>query len=232
MKIRIFTGILLIGIITNCSGDKSPWLWNVDGKKYTLNDFEDAYENYITLMAQQLQMTPDQMKSMIKNPEKSGLPEENMEMLKKLSKYNFPDQYKQMFLLNIDAEKAGFTKKKDIESRLRFIEQFYVAQLYLAEKSKVDDQGISDEEALKAWEQIRSINPQARGIPLDKGLAVTKQRLAMKRAFDKQQEVIKDLFEVYPIQSNPDFKLRDYLKNAAEESEKKQNSAGDTTEKK
>lgn len=209
--------ILIIGLLLNCKGDNSPWVWKIDGKKYTVNDFDDAYENYITLMAQQLQMNPDQLKRMIKNPEKSGLPEENVEMLRKLSKESFPEQYKQLVLLNTEAEKKGFTKKKDIQGRIKFIQQFYIASLFMADKAEVKDSDVTDEEAIKAWEMIRNSNPQARTIPLDKGLAATKQRLAMKKAFDKQQELVKEVMESYPIQTNPDFKLKDYIKKSEEQ---------------
>ncbi|MDH4200005.1 MAG: hypothetical protein OEV66_06450 [Spirochaetia bacterium] len=223
MNLKNFIYVLIIGFIFQCSGDNSTWIWKINGKKYTVNNFDDAYENYITLMAQQLQLSPEQLKSMVKNPEKSGLPEENIEMLKRLSKDNFPDQYKQLLLLNTEAEKKGFLKKKEIKSRLRFIEQFYIANLYLTEKSDAKNIEISDEEALKAWEMIRNSNPQARGIPLDKGLAATKQRLAMKKGFEKQQEFLKDILDTNPVQANPDFKLRDYVKSEME----KEDQAGD-----
>ncbi|MDH4262693.1 MAG: SurA N-terminal domain-containing protein [Spirochaetia bacterium] len=222
---RTLVFIILAGFLLNCKGGSSPWVWKIDGKKYTVSDFDDAYENYINLMAQQLQLSPEQLKSMIKNPEKSGIPEENMEMLRKLSKDNFPDQYKQLVLLNVEAKKKGFTKKKEIQSRINFIQQFYTASLFMAEKAEVKADDVSDDEALKAWEMIRNSNPQMRTIPLDKGLAATKQRLAMKKAFDRQQESIKDIMEAYPIETNPDFKLKDYIKKSEEQTSKPEDKA-------
>jgi hypothetical protein len=209
----IVMSVFLIG----CNGDQSPWVWKIDGKKYTLNDFDDAYENYINLMAQQLQLNPDQLRGMIKNPEKSGIPEENMEMLRKLSKENFPEQYKQLIMLNTEAEKKGFTKKKEIQARIKFIQQFYTASLFMTDKAQIKDTEISDDEAIKAWEMIRNSSPQMRTIPLDKGIAATKQRLAMRKAYEKQQESIKEVLESYPVQTNPDFKLKEHIKKTEAE---------------
>jgi len=231
MKRRILVFILLAGFLANCKGDNSPWIWKIDGKKYTLNDFDDAYENYINLMAQQLQLNPDQLKRMIKEPEKAGIPEENMEMLRKLSREYFPDQYKQLLLLNAEATKKGFTKKKEVQSRINFIQQFYVASLYMTDKAEVKESEVSDDEALKAWDMIRNTNPQMRNIPLDKGIAATKQRLAMRKAFERQQDAIKEIMESYPVQTNPDFKLKEHIrKTEAEEAKKTEDKQETKTE--
>jgi len=209
--------VLLAGLLLNCSSDKSPWIWEIDGVKYTVNDFDDAYENYIYLMAQQLQIGPEQLKKMIEHPEQSGVPEENLEMLRKLSKENFPDQYKQLLLLNTEAAKKGFLKKKENKARIKFVEQFYTASIFMSDSAQTKDTEISEEEALKAWEMIRKTNPQAQNIPLDKGIAATKQRLAMKKTFEKQQETVKEIIESYPVKTNPDFKLKDYIKKSQEQ---------------
>jgi hypothetical protein len=217
MRKKSIVFLILSGLLTFCKGDNSPWIWEIEGTKYTLNDFNDAYENYISLMAQQLQLTPEQLRAVIKNPEKSGLPKENLEMIKRLSKENFPEQYKQLLLLNTEAKKTGYLKKKEIQSRVNFIQQFYIASLYMAEKGEVGSADISDEEALSAWEVIRNSDARYRSVPIDQGIAVTKQRLAMKKAFENQQELIREIMEVYTIKNNPDFKLKEHIKDESEE---------------
>ena len=61
----------------------------------------------LTLMAQQLQLGPEQLKKMVKNPETAVCRKKIWRCLERLSKDNFPDQYKQLVLLNTEAEKSG-----------------------------------------------------------------------------------------------------------------------------
>lgn len=220
MKRKFIVTAILSFCLINCNSDNSPWIWKIAGQKYTVNNFEDAYDNFITLTAQQMQMKPEELKEYIKHPEKSGLPAENMQMLRGFSKDAFPEQYKRMILVNTEAEKVGFTKKKEIQSRLKFIQQFYIANLYMAEKVKTDETEVSDEEAYKAWKAFSASNPQAMGVPLDQGMKIAKQRLAMKKAYEKQQEMYNDIVESYTIETNPDFKIKEYLKKEEDKKDK------------
>ena len=55
-KIRITAALLIAVFITGaCKGDKSPWIWKIEGKTVTLNQLEEAYSGFGVLMKDQLQ---------------------------------------------------------------------------------------------------------------------------------------------------------------------------------
>jgi len=197
--------------LAGCKSDNSPWIWKIAGKKYTVNDLETAYENYIFLLAQQLSVTPEQLRSFIDDP--SMLDDPRMrEYVMNLSLKNYAETYKQLILMNEEAEKQGFLKRDDVKSKMEFFQKFYVANLYMTETVQGDPADISQDEALQAWEIMKKRNPQYRQVPLDEGISAARQQLQMAKAMEKQQELVKSVVESYTIEPNPDFKLSDYVK--------------------
>jgi hypothetical protein len=176
----------------------------------SINTIDNAYNSFLFLMSQQMQISPEQLKEYIANPGKVNQPEIKS-LLRGLTKESYTEQYKQLVLMNMEAEKTGFSKREDIQRKLDFIEKFYIANLFMLEKTKSSKVDISDEEAMERWEEIRKQNPNYRNVPLDQGLNATRQQLEMERQNLKKQELIKSIIESYKIETNPDFNLTEYF---------------------
>ncbi|MDH5716029.1 MAG: hypothetical protein OEZ22_00140 [Spirochaetia bacterium] len=204
--------ILIISISVFCQPkDSSDWIWQVEGKKYTVNDFEDAHEAFVFLMAQQLNRTPEQLKPFIEDPEKAGDPR-LAKLLEALKKENFPELYKRILLLNHDAEKKGFLKQRKIEKRLEFLQKYFVTSLYLEEKVNLEDIKVSDLDAANFLEALRKNNPAYEKIPITpETLEEAKNAVRMRKLGDMREEYVSQIRESYKIEKNDKFDLIKYL---------------------
>ena len=68
--------------------DDSPWVWDIEGERVTLQDIEDAYEGYLFWWSVQFNTTPGELKERIKNIDQVEDPRE-LEVLSQLKKEYF-----------------------------------------------------------------------------------------------------------------------------------------------
>jgi len=196
-----------------CSGsDKSNWIWKIEGTKYTENKLDKAYESFLFIMSQQLQIPAEQLTEYVNNPGKITQPELKQLVLG-LSRESFIDRYKQMILINLTADKDGFIEREDVKSKLDFINKFYIANLYLLEKVDLKTVEVSDQEAMERWEQFRATNQEYKKVPIDQGLKAMKQQITMEKAGELQGEIIQTIVESYKIESNQSNSISQYLKS-------------------
>ncbi|MCS6971891.1 MAG: hypothetical protein N2Z22_06995 [Turneriella sp.] len=224
IKIVLYMALLLLAFA--CGSDQSPWLWKIEGKAITLKQLEDAYGGFAVLMKEQLQqrlgrVIPDQeFLELLEDPERSGNPQ-MAEILKTFGKDAFAEQYKDMLVLNMEAQKEGFTRRPDIKAKLEFLQKYFIANMYLFDQLKLQDIKVSDKEAFDAWEKAKREDPRLRTIPADQGLEMAKGRLVMAAAMEKQRTLLKDLMQKYRIETNKDFDIAEYVKKRRDEARQK-----------
>jgi hypothetical protein len=218
--------LLLAALTVTCGGDKSPWLWKIEGKSVSLRQLEDAYSGFGVLVKEQLQQRmgryiPDEeFKQLLEDPDRSGNPQ-LAEMFKSFGKDLFAEQYKDMLILNMEAQKDGFAKRPDVKAKLDFLQKYFLANMYLFDLLKLQDIKISDSEAYAAWEKAKREDARLRTVPVDQGLEMVKGRMVMAAAMEKQRSLMKMATEKYRIETNKDFDIAEYVKNQREAARKK-----------
>jgi hypothetical protein len=218
--------LLLAALTVTCGGDKSPWLWKIEGKSVSLRQLEEAYSGFGVLVKEQLQQRmgryiPDEeFKQLLEDPDRSGNPQ-LAEMFKSFGKDLFAEQYKDMLILNMEAQKDGFAKRPDVKAKLDFLQKYFLANMYLFDLLKLQDIKISDSEAYAAWEKAKREDARLRTVPVDQGLEMVKGRMVMAAAMEKQRSLMKMATEKYRIETNKDFDIAEYVKNQREAARKK-----------
>jgi len=230
-KTRIFAAVSIAAFIAvACSGDKTPWIWKIEGKSVTLKQLDSAYSGFGVLMKEQLQQTmgrfipEDEFAQLLEDPERSGNPQLT-EMFKRFGKDQFAEQYKDMLILNMEAQKDGFAKRADIKAKLEFLQKYFTANMYLFDSLKLQDIKISDAEAYAAWEKAKREDARLRTIPVDQGLEMIKGRMVMGAAMEKQRTIMKNATQKYRIETNKDFDIAEHVKSIREEARKKREAA-------
>lgn len=218
--------LLAATLALSCSGDKSPWLWKIEGRAVSLKQLDEAYSGFGVLMKEQLQqrmqrfIPDDEFKQLLDDPDRTGNPQ-LAEMFKSFGRDVFAEQYKDMLILNMEAQKDGFTKRPDVKAKLDFLQKYFLANMYLFDQLKLQDIKISDAEAYAAWEKAKREDPRLRTIPVDQGLEMVKGRMVMAAAMEKQRTLMKNATQKYRIETNKDFDIAEYVKNQREEARKK-----------
>lgn len=228
---RPVVAILLAGfILFACGGDKTPWLWKIEGKSVSLKQLDEAYSGFGVLMKEQLQqrmgrfVPEEEFKQLLDDPDRSGNPQ-LAEMFKSFGRDLFAEQYKDMLILNMEAQKDGYSKRADVKAKLDFLQKYFLANMYLFDLLKLQDIKISDAEAYAAWEKAKKEDARLRTIPVDQGLEMIKGRMVMAGAMEKQRTLMKNATQKYRIETNKDFDIADYVKNQREAARKKREEA-------
>ncbi len=217
----------------SCSQDKSPWIWEINGKETTLNDFEAAYEGYLTLVREQLQtmagrqISTEELKDMIRHPEKAGN-EQQAAFFANLRKDVFANEYQMMQILNAEAEKKGFLKKEGVEAKLGYLRAYYLSNMYLMEKLSETKIEISEAEAIAAWEKVRNSNPRYKAVPLDQGVEMIRQQLYQQKLMNERGTLLSTIRDPYKIENNSAFDFRKYLADDQKQ-EKKSSASSDAS---
>ncbi len=191
--------LLLAAITVTCGGDKSQWLWKIEGKSVSLRQLDEAYSGFGVLMKEQLQqrmgrfIPEEEFKQLLEDPDRSGNPQ-LAEMFKSFGKDLFADQYKDMLILNMEAQKDGFSKRPDVKAKLDFLQKYFLANMYLFDSLKLQDIKISD---------------------------AVKGRMVMAAAMEKQRNLMKNATQKYRIENNKDFDIAEYVKSQREAARQK-----------
>lgn len=214
--------MLVLAIMIFCKKDGSEWVFKIEGKATTVKQLEDAYQGFFVMMKEQLQqsvgrlMSDEELQSLIDDPMKAGNPQ-MAEMFNELKKERFAERYSDMILFNLEAQRKGYLKRKDVKAKLEFMEKYFIANMYLLDQVKVEEIQVSEAEATKAWESIQRENPAYKTIPADRGIELAKSRILAVKARQKQAEIGKAIRDYYKIENNTDLKLAEVFKKRAEE---------------
>ena len=220
--VNLLTLIFSINLITCGLFDQSPWVWEIEGEKITLQDVEDAYEGYLFWWSVQFNTTPDELKKRIENIDEVAEQRE-LEILSQLKKEYFvrgdPERrqapmFKKLLMMNLQANKTGFTDRDDISKKLDFMNKFFIYNLYMMESVKPNELEVSDAEATAHFDQLRRENPRYASIPLLKGQEMAKRQMLMQRLAVKQDKVFNQILEEYKIKQNPDVDVSEFWKKS------------------
>ncbi|AFM14617.1 hypothetical protein [Turneriella parva] len=230
-KIRItaVAGILAL-IALACGSDKSQWLWKIEGKSVSMKQLDEAYSGFGVLMKEQLQqrmgrfIPEEEFKQLLEDPDRSGNPQ-LAEMFKSFGKDLFSEQYKDMLILNMEAQKDGYARRPEVKAKLEFLQKYFLANMYLFDLLKLQEIKISDAEAYAAWEKAKREDARLKTIPVDQGLEMIKGRMVMASAMEKQRTLLKNATQKYRIETNKDFDIATYVKEQREEARKKREAA-------
>jgi len=227
---QVAIAILAMLTMPACAGDKTPWLWKIEGKSTSLKQLDEAYSGFGVLMKEQLQqrmgrfVPEEEFKQLLEDPEKSGNPQ-LAEMFKEFGRDKFAKQYKDMLVLNMEAQKDGFAKRADVKAKLDFLTKYFLANMYLFDQLKLQEIKISDAEAYAAWEKAKKDDARLRTIPVDQGLEMVKGRMVMGAAMEKQGQMMENAKQKYRIETNKDFDIVEYVKSQREAAKKKREEA-------
>lgn len=226
-KIRVSLILLAcVFVAYACAGDKTPWLWKIEGRSVSLKQLDEAYSGFGVLMKEQLQqrmgrfVPEEEFKQLLEDPDRSGNPQ-LAEMFKSFGKDLFAEQYKDMLILNSEAQRDGYAKRPEVKAKLDFLQKYFLANMYLFDQLKLQEIKIGDAEAYAAWEKAKKEDARLRTIPVDQGLEMIKGRMVMAGAMEKQRTMMKNATQKYRIENNKDFDITDYVKNQREAARKK-----------
>jgi hypothetical protein len=85
-----------------------------------MKQLDEAYSGFGVLMKEQLQqrmgrfIPEDEFKQLLDDPDRSGNPQ-LAEMFKSFGKDLFSEQYKDMLILNMEAQKDGYARRPDVK---------------------------------------------------------------------------------------------------------------------
>ena len=233
-KLQSLIVVSVMGLSCNWFND-SPWVWDIEGERVTLQDIEDAYEGYLFWWSVQFNTTPGELKERIKNIDQVEDPRE-LEVLSQLKKEYFvegsPDgrqspMFKKLLMINMEAEKSGFTDREDIEKKLEFMTRFFIYNLYMMDQVKPDEIEVSDEEAIEHFDLLRKENPKYNTIPLLKGQELAKKQILMQKLVSRQDKIFNNIMEEYKIKQNKELDLSKIL---AEQRKKEEEQTSDPEE--
>lgn len=180
--------------------DNSPWLFKIDDKTITVNQFEQAYQAYLFSLAQGFQLTPQKLLEAANDP---NTPLESRQMIReRISRKTFYDQYKTFIMLKHEAEKNGDLTKPDFAGVVDFSHVYSIANYYLAKRQMKENIEISEEEAARAWAQMKQQDPRLAREPIERGLEYARKQLEMQATLAKTQQFIEEVKESYKVTKN------------------------------
>ncbi len=191
----------------------NEWVFDIEGKKITKQELEDAYEGYLFWWSLQLQASPDQLRKRIKDID--SLPNgREKDLYKQLTRQFFfhgdgrqAPLYKKLILVNLEANNSGFLEKEDVQKRITFISQFFTYNLYMQDKVDINSIEIPEQDILVRLNILRRTNPQYSTLSLIKGKEVAKQQLLIERVGTKQEAIFNGIVESYKIKHNKDIDI-------------------------
>lgn len=190
----------------SCSPDNSPWVFQIDGKKYTEAQLNSAYEALLSLVELQLggTISRDQLREYIAAPEKARDPM-MQQQLRGLQKNNFLETYKQLVLMEIEANKKGFSDKPDVQAILKMQHLQMLGNLYTFEKVNPNSIKISEADAAAYLEELRKQRPEVKRIPINQALELAKQQIVQQEIQKRRIQLRNEITESNQIIKNDDY---------------------------
>ncbi|AYV54607.1 lipoprotein LipL31 [Leptospira kmetyi] len=191
-------------------GDNSEVIETLDGNKITVNSFDDTYNVAIDAMSRVQNIEKENLLEFIQK-DIAEVPEQMRALNYQFQKKNFYDQYRDMMITTIAAEKDGFTKRDDIKKILKFQEMQIVSQLYVMHlvESKIK---ISEEEAMEECQKLRAKEPQIGSLPIDRCILFARAKLKKDKSQEILPKVLERIKEQVSIKHNDKFDLEAFLK--------------------
>jgi predicted nucleotidyltransferase len=202
--------LLILGFLINC-GDDSPLIEALNGDKITVKRFETSYETAIETMSRMQNIEKKNLMEFI-SKDIDEVPEQFQSLNYQFQKKNFYENYRQMLMTKLAAEKSGFTTRADIKEILEQVEMQTITQLYIQEQVEKKIK-ISEDEALAECTRLRTQNAQLAAMPLDKCTMLGRGNLKRVKSQEVLPKVMERIKEGVSIKHNDKFDLDSYLNN-------------------
>lgn len=204
--------ILFIPLLSFACGDGTEMIESLNGEKITVGRFESAYEASIETMSRMQNIEKKNLLEFI-SKDIDEVPEQFQSLNYQFQKKNFYENYRNMLMIKLAADKAGFTSRQDIKDILAQVEMQTVSQLYVQEQVEKKIK-ISDEEAKAECERLRGQNAQLISMPIDKCMMLGRGNLKRARSQEVLPKVMERIKEGVSIKHNDKFDLDAYLNSA------------------
>ncbi|MCC6275745.1 MAG: lipoprotein LipL31 [Leptospiraceae bacterium] len=208
---RFFYSIIVLFIlgIANC-GDGSPVIETIDGAKITVKGFENSYDTAIEAMSRMQNVEKKNLVEFIaKNIDE--VPEQFKSLNFQFQKKNFFENYRQMLMVKIIADKTGFSSRADIKEILQQVEMQTLSTLYIQEQVEKKIK-ITDEQAMEECNRLRGQNKELAAMPIDRCVMIGRGSLKQKESQNVLPKVIERIKEGVVIKHNDKFDLDAYMK--------------------
>jgi hypothetical protein len=217
MKIRyylILTFFATISIFIGCGMDDSQLIESLDGEKLTTKRFEQAYQTALESLSRSQNIEKKNLLEIVAK-DIDELDEQLKPLNYQFQKKNFYETYRNMLMVKIAADRAGFTSRSDIKDILKYLEMQTVAQLYISEEVEKKIK-ISDEDAIKECQRLRTEDQRYRSLPLERCTMLGRSSIKSNESQKALPKVLERIKEGISIKHNEKFDLEQFLKGEAE----------------
>jgi hypothetical protein len=180
------------------------WLWKVNDKEYTVDYFKKDYESFIELMAWQMGVSKNVLKTYIGKGDLLDDAKARM-LMEQLSPEKFAESFLIISLLSRNAKDTGYLDKPENKMKSEFVQQYIMSQMYLNEVIEKINIEIKDEDVEQAWVDERKKNPNLQSVPIEQGLIMLKQKMVHDKKEVLKSEFIKSLKEKYNVKKSDDL---------------------------
>ncbi len=209
---KLFFLFFLIFSLSSCNNDDSSVIEVLDGEKLTVKRFEEDYEVALETFSRQNNVEKKNLIDEILSKDFNELPRQLQQISFQFQKKNFYDNYRNMRMISIAADKSGFSTRKDIKQIVDYMRMQTIAQLYLQEevekKIKIDETQVRTE-----CEELRKTRPEVAAKPLNDCITFARAKLKAEETEKLIPKVLERIKEGISIKHNEKFDLDEYLKS-------------------
>lgn len=222
LLIVLTTVIFMTGCKITATGD-SPVIEVLDNQTITVNKFEEAYNTAIESLSRTQNVEKKNLLDWI-SKDISEVPDQFKALNQQFQKKNFYDNYRQMMIIKIVAQKTGFTSRPDIKKILDQVVMQTISSLYIQEqvekKIHITEKEIEDE-----CSRLRTKNAQFAAMDINKCMMIAKGFLKRRESEKIVPRVMERIKERISIKHNDKFDLDEYLRNKKIDPDKKPDSS-------
>ncbi|MCB1157220.1 MAG: lipoprotein LipL31 [Leptospiraceae bacterium] len=199
--------------------DDSQVIETLDGHKISVKSFNAAYETAIESLSRMQNIEKKNLLEFI-SKDVNEVPNEFKALNQQFQKKNFYDNYRQMMMIKIVADKNGFTSRPDIKKILKQVEMQTISSLYIQEQVEKKIK-ITDEQAMSECEKLRAQNKAFASMTVDKCVMIGRGYLKRAESEKILPRIIERVKESVSIKHNEKFDLEEYMKSSGEKKEEK-----------
>jgi len=204
ISLRYWVFILFISLVIPVYSKAGNWLWKVDKKEYTVDEFSIDYKTYLQLMALQMETSTGVLQKYIESADNNSDPRTKV-MIDQLRPNHFAENFIGVMLLNRHAVENKYFERPETIQIEKYLRNYTIAQLYLNDIISKINIEIKDEDAEKQWVSEREKNENLKTVPIQEGIGYMKQRMIQEKRIYLKQEFVKSLFERYKVEKNTDY---------------------------
>lgn len=207
---KAITLILILLAVNSCDKDDSQLIESLDSEKLTVKKFQHAYETALEAFSRTQNIEKKNLMEII-TTDVTELDRQLQPIHMQYQKKSFYESYRNMLMVKMAADKAGFTSRPEIKDILKYLEMQTVAQLYIAEEVEKKIK-ISEEDTQKECERLRAKDPRYKSLPVEKCLMFARAGLKAEETQNNLPKILERIKEGIAIKHNDKFDLDQFLK--------------------